>query len=369
MSTITELLDANARTATALSARAIEIATEEGLDTTSWRAGDPTRVMLLFLVDVLANDALVSREAIKAGFLSEAEGDWKTIVASEVYGKDRVLGSYASPTVTVTNSGQGYYAPEAGDLTFSSTTSGKTYHSVSGGSLTPGETLTIELEADELGSDSTVAENEIDAFVTPLIGVEIVSSTASIGIDEQDDPGLDTAAMATLGLLSPNGPPDAAEAVALSTELTGVSTVTKAHADPDGTDHEYTVYVAGPDGPVSGADLSAVQAAEDQWATPIGFLVTAVNATSVPVNVTATVSGTNMPAGFAADAEAAVEALFPPNPIGGVFSRAMIVHALYALAVAGKATNVAVNVVAPAADVVLGESENAAAGTVGVSVV
>jgi hypothetical protein len=331
-------------TAARLLSSGLEVAAALGLPVTSWRAGDPTRAAFKFLAEALAERENVTSEYIKAGFLSTATGAWLTVLASEVYGVDRVESTYATPTVTLRNDGGGYYDIDAGDITLSASSSGKTYRSTSGGVLSPGATLVVDLTADEPGSDSTVSANEIDELVTSMLGVVIVSSTAAIGLDEESDESLKDRCSDTLGALSPNGPADAYESVARNPLLTGVTDITRATSTSDATDGTVTIYIASPSGPCAGASVTAAQNAVERWATPLCVTPTVVNATAFPVNMTVMVSGNDIPPTFEDDIESALVKLFGESPIGVVVPHSLLVSVTHELMVSLGASRVAVHV-------------------------
>lgn len=278
----------------------LQIAQALGLVTTSWRTGDPTLSTYDFVSEALENRDARSVELAKAAWLSQATGEWLTILAEEVFGVVREQATYATPPITLHNTGGGYYPIAAGDLTFKDTITNKTYHNTNGdaevgGPLSAGVTRTYDLTADEAGSGSTVGTNDIDFIVTTRNGVVITGSGPAIGLDQQSDASLKLQCLASLGALSPNGPADAYEFVARNAKLTGVSDVARARAVGDTSDGFVTLYVAGAAGPVAGASLTAVQAAIIRWATPLCMTPTTVDATPVTINITATISGPGLP--------------------------------------------------------------------------
>ena len=350
-------------------ARGLAIATGLGLPVTTWRPGDPTRSLYHFLADVLATREGYTTEFIKAAVLSTATGDWLTVVASEVYGVTRVEATYASSTLVLTNGGGGYYTIEPGDITVKSAVSGKTYHNTTGGTLAPSTTLSLTVEADEAGTDSSAAEDEIDTLVTTLLGVTVTSSTAAVATDEQENESLREQCRATLGALSPNGPPDAYEYVARNPDLTGTTLVTKAATVENSSTGLVVVFVAGPSGGVGATPIAAVQAAIETWATPLCITPTVVSASAVMVAITATITGGDLPATFDDDAEDALLALIGALDIGDDVSRSAIIACLHDLAVAQGGTGVSVLLTAPAADVTISAAQVAAAGTITLTVV
>lgn len=308
-----------AETAANILALGLDIARLVGLPVTSWRSGDPTRSLYKYLATTLATLEGAYAEYIKSGFLSSAQDEWLTVLAWEVYGVERTEATYAAAAngITLTNSGGGFYPVEPGDLTFRASSTGKTYHNTTGGTLSAGAVVTFDFEADEAGSDSSVATNEIDELVTTLLGVTVTSSVAAVANDEQGDDALKEQCRSTLGALSPNGPPDAYEFVVRNPDLTGVTEITRAATDHDATTGDVTVWVASPTGAVSGASITAAQDAVETWATPLCITPTVQSVTTVEVHVTATIEGDDIPAGFEALITDALDVFFSTVDVDG----------------------------------------------------
>lgn len=324
-------------------ARGIEVAQALGLSTTSWRDGDPTPTAFYFVAEALGSLEGVRAEQVKASFLSsavtaaKASGDstWLKILASEVYGVTAVEATYASPSATLTNTGTRLYVIEPGDVTVRSSTSGKTFHNTTSATLTPagttqvsdteGPAVTLDFVADEAGSDSSVDVDEIDELVSTLLNVSVTASTKALATDEQSPDAIAEQCRATLGALSPNGPPDAYEYVVRNSDLTGVTDITRANTVDDSDTGDVTVYVAGPSGAVAGASITAAQTAVETWATPNCITPTVLNATGVTIAVTATITGDDIPADFAATIGDALDAKFSTFEIGeDVYTSAII---------------------------------------------
>lgn len=332
-------------TATEAFAAGLEFAASVGLSTESWQEGGPTRTLLQFLALSLATRDEMASTLIAAVALSLATGDALTLLAQETYGIERTAATYSTPTVTLTNGGGGVYAKAIGELIVKSSTTGVTFRSTEAFSLAsgPGTTATVALVADESGSDGTVIDDEIDEIVSTMLGVTATSSTASIGVDEESDSALRTRCTNSLGAMSSAGPPDAYNAVALDSDLTGTTEVTKAYTTYDSAYGTSTTYIAGVDGAVGASVVSAVQDAIDQWATPCAVTNTVVSATNESHDVAYTVTGTDIPATVEDDLEALVEAYFADIAIGGYLSSsALLALAETYLADAG-ATDVTVS--------------------------
>jgi hypothetical protein len=370
------------KTATEIYRFGLEIAQVLGLPVTSWRVDDPTRALFKFLAEQLATREEITSEYIKAGWLSTAadaaresgSSDWIKIHAREVYGFEATEATPDTPTVTLKNTGSGYYSLDAGDLIVKASSIGKTYHSTSAGIITPsgsaqvdeteGPTVVFNLEADEAGSDSSVIDDEIDTLVTQFLGVTITDSTEGIGIDEQSPDDIEEQCNAALGALSPNGPPDAYEYVVRNPDLTGVTDITRAATVDDSDTGDVTVYVAGSSGAVAGASVTAAQDAVEAWSTPLCITPTVTNATAAAVAVTADVSGEDIPADFEDLIEDQLGVLLAGLDIGETVAVSAIIACIQNTLEDNGATNVIVDLSAPAANVELLANEVPTLGTV-----
>jgi len=317
------------QTAASFLSTGLELAAALGLPVTTWRTGDPTRSLYKFLAEALAERDGQSAEFVKAAWLSTAAGDWLEIVAAEVFGVAKTQADYSTPTVTVINNGGGVFDLAAGDVTFQSTESGVTFLSTSPPYdglgpvvLSPGITATFDLVADVAGSDGSVSINEIDALVTTLPGVEILSSTVALANDAQSDEELREQCRDSRGALSPDGARDAYAYVAKNTELTGLTGITRARATGVRATGSVTLLIAGPSGPVPEAAIAAVQAAVEYWAEPLTVKVTTENAEALAVDMVVVVGKNETNGSSDADITNAIESaiviLFAATRIGGV---------------------------------------------------
>lgn len=354
---------------------ALDVAESVGVDTTSWQPGDPTRS--LYHVESEALSALETMNVgfIESGFLDYATGDWLKVLAEQVYGVVVPDATFATTSVTLTNTGGGIYIVEANDLTFKNTATGRTYHNTEGGTLsgTPG-TLTLTVVADEAGSESSAGAGEIDELVTTLLGVTCSNASAAVGTDEQSAATTRQQCRDKLGSLSPNGPKDAYSYVARNAALTGTSVVTRVRVYPDSDTGEIDIYVAGASGAVGAPDVALVEEAIATWATPLCITPTVASASSVVVPVTYTLwiyKSCNKTSGeVAADVATALGAMFAARPIGGDIIPPATSGALYKSMIEStiRATfpNHAfrVTVASPASDTALTVGQIAALGTV-----
>lgn len=347
----------------------IQVAQALGLPTTSWRTGDPERSLYKYLAEVLASHDGQVASFIKAGFLSSAVADanesgdssWLKVLAYETYGVTVPGASYATPTVTLRNTGGGYYPRAVGEITVRNSATGKTYHNTNAPApLGAGVTVTYALEADEPGAESSAAVNEIDEIVTTMLGVIVVSSTSGFGADEPTPDEIATMCKATLGALSPNGPPDAYEYVCLNAELTGTAEIKRAYSAGDSTTGLARTYVASASGGVSPESLALCQNAVERWSTPLCITPEIASATPVQVPLTAQIQGDSIPPDFQSLIAAEYAKYLASLPIEGTVARSAILAAIHrAVPQVTTAT-----LVLPAADFTPATGQVAAPGTV-----
>lgn len=377
-------------TATKIFDIGISIAKTVGLPVTSWRTGDPTRSIYKYVATKLAavdqTVANLARSAVLSVLVQAANGGdagalaWLKVVALEQFGIEVQEATYATSAAgfgaLLTNTGGGNYPIEVGGVTLKSSVTGKTYHNTNAGTLAPGPgtTITLEFIADEAGSDSTVAANEIDELVTTMLGVVVTSSAAAIGLDEESPDSVYQRCQDSLGALSPDGPRDAYRYVSVTSKLTGIETITRAIAVPTPGENLVTVYIAGATGSAAGPDVTAVQAAVDRWATPLTVTATVVSAVGVAINTDANVTyaGALSDDDLEAEIANAIGVALARIPIGGVAlpsaDSGVPVGAIWA-AIMGIDGVTACALTTPAGDTVLAANEVPIPGTVSITVV
>lgn len=346
----------------------LRVARSKALDTTSWRTGDPEPSYFYALSTLLSSWETIISGFIQSGFISTSERDWKTLHAYEVYNVTRDEATYATPTVTIDNTGGGEYPIAAGDFRVLCSATKVTFTSTADFSIGPLETgVEVPLIADVAGAEGTVSADEIDEIVTTYDGLEIVSSTAAIGYDEQGDDELEEECADSLGALSPNGPADAFAYVAKKSEITGTSEVTRAKAVADSGTGEVLVYVSGSAGVVSEAAKTLVQTAIDLLCEPLTTTATVAHGTPVTYDYTVTISANDLPTGYEATIQARQAALLEGIDFAGKLSNSALQSDVQVYLEDGGASEVEVTV--SQATVTLGAYEFPVLGTCTVVVV
>lgn len=310
-------------------AKYYEILGTIGVTTTQWSPGSVLRTYIegtSILVSALSEVmALMTR----SGYLEFSEDEWLTQVAHYVYGVDRILATFATGKVTLSNAGGALYSLGPGDLVVTNPTTRKTYRNEAAIVLNPLSTVTdVPIVAVEAGADSTSAPGAINTLVTTLLKVTVTNPAAVIGDDEEKDPQLRDRCYAKLGSLSPFGPWDAYRYAALNaTRLDGSNCgVTRTQNDRDGYGNQYT-YVATESGGVPGTvgdlntDLGCVDDAIQRKAAPLSVTAHTIAATEVNVPVSYEVwmynTASYTPAQAVDVINKALGAMFAVLPIGG----------------------------------------------------
>ena len=265
----------------------------QGVTTTGWKPGAVVRTIIAGVAIVLHGLSVLQSLIARAGFLELSEGIWLTLVAKYIYNTDRLLGTFGTGTITANNATGSIYILDPGDLIVSNSTTGATYRNteavtIGGGALN----VTIAVQADLFGSAGTAQPGQIDGLVTPLLGVTVTNAAAILGLDEEDDPSLRTAAQEQAASLSPFGPADAYRYFARRAKRAADGTaigVTRVKLTPDGFGGIEMLVARAADA-VSGAwnnpatDLGAVHATVERGAVPEGITLATASATTLVVN-------------------------------------------------------------------------------------
>jgi uncharacterized phage protein gp47/JayE len=264
-----------------------------GTATTTWKPGAVVRTIIAGVAIVIAAFSELVALIAKLGFLELSEGDWLTLVAKHVYGVERDQGTFATGTVSLTNTGGGVFTGDPGDLVVLNPSSGKSYRNTEPFALGALATILVPIQAIELGSASTSGHGTITDFETPLLGVSVTNIGAVVGTDPEEDAALRARCRAKTGALSPNGPRDAYAYVATSAKrASGESIgVERVRTVPDGVGG-VDVYVATANGTITGTndnpatDLGAVAKAIHEQVEPLAITPDVQAATPLTIAVT-----------------------------------------------------------------------------------
>lgn len=329
-----------------------------GLDFNAMSPENPYRALAHGVVPIaIANAFESSGPAIRAGFLDLAEGGWLQRTGYEQFGTEYIGETFATPSVTLTNTSPNLYIREIGQHTVKNVATNKTYTNTERFELQPAgdpdDSATIVFIAEEAGTASNAQIGDISANVTTLDGVTVTNAAPASATDNEDEDAYRTRCRRALAATSPDGPADAYAYIATSARRTDGSAIgiTRVYVDADGIFGEVTVWVSDADGTIAGADLTRLDAlllgtATDEYAilpngTRSGAVPLTVNyvgclaADTVTVPVTYTAEALASAGLTAPEIEALVEealtdlmASVPINGWNGVLAQSKIAGAI-----------------------------------------
>lgn len=303
-----------------------------GLPTTSWQEGSVVLTIVEVVAILIAGFTAVLVAVVRGGFRELAEGIWLTYLSKYVYGVDRIGATFATTTLTLTNSGGGVYTFDSEEAIFKNSVTKALYRNVSVFTLNagPATTLNINVRAVAEGTGSNANPGEITEIVTTMLGVTCTNATAALATDEESDVALRQRDLDALGALSPNGAAAAYAYFAKSTKRADGSTieVNRVSVSPDSSTGEVTVIVASSSGGVTGTvgdtstDLGLIDENIQTSCVPLGITCTVASAVTTAIAVTANVyisAAAAMTTGEVQDAVEARLAEYFANsvPIGG----------------------------------------------------
>ena len=268
----------------------------------------------------------INGDAIRGGLLDYAEDDGITLLARNLFGVERIGQTFATVTVTFTNTGAGSYNFADGEVVVSN---GSVTYRAAAFSLSPsgsdGDEVDVSVTCTVAGSSGTTAAGTVDTLVTTFDGVECTNAAAANGTDEETDEQLRERCRLSRSALSNAGPVDAIAFVSRSaTRANGSSIgVTRAQVVEDSPSMgDVAVYLADADGTVDSGDVTIIDGLLRTLVVPTGvnYLGTS-SASTVPVAITYT-ARYKASVGFsvgelATMVEEALAEMFAAHPIGG----------------------------------------------------
>lgn len=305
-----------------------------GINASAWVKGGTASTILTATSQTCEGFNALMVQGLSSAFLETATGGWLTLLAYFVYGVTRPPATFATGTVTLTNTGGGVYNYGPGQVTFLDVVTKQTYTNVAAIALGALATLAgVPLIATTAGAASSAQPGDISELVTVMLGVEVTNPEAVVGSDAMTDANLRLLCVAALAANSPYGPANAYRYAALSATRPDGSpvNVNRVSVTPFNSTGAVTVTIASPSGAPIGLDLSyvdaAIKATGPNAAIPFGAVPAAVTETTaaavaVPYAPTITVwclaSPTADPSAIAAAASTAITDYLTSYPIGGV---------------------------------------------------
>lgn len=299
-----------------------------GFAVDSWRAGGGFHTLTRACARGLTGLSEVVQQIARGGFLDLASGAWLTLLARSWFGVTRRPASYTFQTLRLSSTaGAPPYTIVPGQVWAStSATPGQGYrfNNTTGGTLPSGGTLAVTIKAESPGAAYNVDLHTVSVMVTALPGVTCDNiAVVTEGLNEESDPELKNRCRNRWPTLSgpEHLPGGAYEFLATTDPLTGEARpgVTRAYCDIDNPDGPGTirVYLAGPEGPVSGAVVTSVDA-ELQPRRGVSCTLATLSAVEEEITPEGTVWVYGVTVGVAeAAGRAALDALLAAAPIGG----------------------------------------------------
>lgn len=299
----------------------LQILADLGLPTTAWQELSAVRE---FIYATANSDAILSDSitpAARAGLLDYAEGQWLTLTADQEYDVERIVSTFATGDIRLTESDGDPHTFAAGDVRVLNETTGKTYTNTEGGTLTANGTLDLAFIADEPGSTSDLVSGQTLSLLTAIPGVAPSYVADLLGQDEETDQSVRDRCRDSMAKASPNGPAAAYDYYAKSAlrpDGTAVGVTRTKRVEANAT---VTLYCADADGGISAPDVAIVQDVIDLNVVPTGFTAIVVAASTLAVSLAFTLS--RSPTATASEASletlinAAIASYFASIPVGG----------------------------------------------------
>jgi hypothetical protein len=264
-----------------------------GLKTSSWKPGAVVRTIVLAVSVVLSALSALNAQIVRSGFLELAQGPWLRICAYFLYNTKAKTATFATGTVRIDNTSTRVYNEETGDLRLLGAEN-QEYVSLEPFVCAAYQTnILIAVRASTAGSIGTAFAGTITRFAAAYPGLTVTNSSDLIGDDDESPASLIARARAGAASVSPNGPIDAYERVALDAEFPdgttlGINRVRGVTGPGDGS---CTVYAATASGVVTGVvtdvttPLGRLQQLLTTKACPLGMSVNAASGIGLTVNI------------------------------------------------------------------------------------
>ena len=299
----------------------LQILADLELPTTAWQELSSVREYIYATAnsDAILSDSITP--AARAGLLDYAEGQWLTLTADQEYDVERIVSTFATGDIRLTESDGDPHTFSAGDVRVLNETTGKTYTNTEGGTLTANGTLDLAFIADEPGSASDLVSGQTLSLLTAIPGVTPSYVADLLGQDEETDQSVRDRCRDSMAKASPNGPAAAYDYYAKSAlrpDGTAVGVTRTKRVEANAT---VTLYCADADGGISAPDVAIVQDVIDLNVVPTGFTAIVVAASTLAVSLAFTLS--RSPTATASEASletlinAAIASYFSSIPVGG----------------------------------------------------
>lgn len=264
-----------------------------GVRTSNWKPGAVVRAIITAVCVVLHPFSVLSSKIARSGFLDLSSGVWLRICAYFGFNTPAKAATFATGRLRIDNTGALVFNEPAGDMVAVGA-NGQEYvilDAVSIGAYQTGVYVTARCSV--VGSIGTAPAGTITRFGATYVGLTVTNPAELVGSDEETDAELVYRARLGTAAVSPNGPTDVYERVALDATredgtLLGINRVRVASGPGDGS---CTVYAATASGAVPGAandlatDLGRLQYLLRTKACPPGFTANAATGVGLTINI------------------------------------------------------------------------------------
>ena len=284
-----------APTGASVRATGVSILTSLGIPAAQWRPGGVASSLLTAMSSLFA--AVIAQLVsgpLSSPFLSICPVAFLPYLALYVYGIIVNQATYATGLYSLTNPGGGTYSVGTGQLVLANSFTGITYANTAPFTLGPETTLSsIPITATTIGSVGNAVAGPGAGSVDTIVSTGIFRGAAVTGVNPAPLLGADgdspqtirnkcTAAIAARSYKGPNGAYQNAVVTAVNASGLPVN-INRWSIETDPTTGFITVYLAAPSGVPTGADIAGVQANLNLIAQPQGITATAVSCTVVPI--------------------------------------------------------------------------------------
>ncbi len=356
-----------------------------GLPTSSWQTNGIWQNLVNWVSLLLRGMYGILNDVARNAFLETASGQGLVDLGTGTFGTAYRNATFATGTITLLNESGAPINEAVEAISFAQVAdSSITYRNTESiEAWLNGTELILDLQCDVAGTDGNVLAAAVAPFnielVTTMVGVSIVSHSAFVGQDDQDEDEYKALCRKQAGSLSPGGAMAAWEWFPLNLNTDGTVSeegdgktrvnINRVLVDSDNSQGIVNLALASPSGAVDGTEYTITIAFLEQYVLTNPGTLNDANCSAVTVAVTATVTlrkGTST-SGVQEEIEEALTDYFPDTSIGGD-DGFLTVEELKATIYRANRNIHAITMTLPAADVALTDTEVAVAGAFNITV-
>jgi hypothetical protein len=271
----------------------IRVMAAVGLKTSSWKPGAVVRAMIVAVSVMLYGLSVIVALVARGGFLELSSGAWLRLCAYFGFGTAYNPATFAAGTLIINNTGALVFDEPTGEMRFLGPL-GQEYVATQRVQIAAFQTgVVVGARAVVSGGAGGASAGTITRFGATYTGLTVTNPAAFVGSDDESDSALMLRARNAAASISPNGPIDAYERVALDAlREDGTSLgITRVRVVRGPGDRSCTVYAATASGAVSGAannpatDLGRLQYLVQTKACPTGMTAYAASGVGLTINI------------------------------------------------------------------------------------